>query len=1050
MKNVVTTIIVILFLFGFADLRGKLKESYFVPSSTPTNEITALEKEFLGKLKLYDRAYTQWIKQGKSAPELWHYLASEVFGKYVKMECNNDREAAFVLRGMLASGVCYLYESKAYMQKGVHFKPQALRAYDVGIEILEQVINIGRKNPAIHYLPDYSMIPIMDPNRKSRFIMHPYAGYETLLVGVEDRRNNTFFRFPKPITNKTLQNVDPNQFFDLKLIQFRQLGWLDSCTSEKNFENKNRKVFKQGSTVETAEYMLYEFCPWGYGVYTTLRDAGLTRQLDWRILRPFAGKHVLPMSEISLAKPFLIPNHIRQEMAMIVGNGQSGFLGLNQTIPIRWEWIEKKPTYVLKFISPTVMERTRSDDQFSKAMNFMTMTFGGPIDWLVEATLGKLLKRIESDYGKNGVIYQASWLLVQGNDKGFVSTSFIDQHELSGLTLFKKIVGVGFTALEDFLTKNMYEGVDPQLFSQGKSYNKKPIPPIMIRADVLGFQKVPNEEYGRTIQAVRHYLFNPSAVACKTPDIPYNLSKGLLTPAFRKDQYLKEQWANNPSATEIIRAKAWERLPSPFGTRDYVNDFSPPLQILNIQLPKKEFDKWDKTRPKNDLLYVQLWQKSLNGKPRLIINERIHDPKIRLTIYNTHSPKGKSGFISANTRYRSATYKKQITTQRMHPSTYRYFGGNDNPQRAVKNLALEINNRLSGCYTLMITRGKNGAKIVEYPIVVSVGRRGARLHLSGKIRTLSNGAVVCDIKLFPRGSNTPIPLEANYDHLFPRNLIVYNSLGNYLDQRKKSKVERVSLSAGETTFLCKGFLTGFPLQTGYHKILFTLGKQQFVAWALVQHPYASARFECTIPIPEGTHTLLISANRFNSSKLIISRKTNTYNKKELIRANNFYQKDLMQYRKNPSASQKRWLASSTLRLGIALHKDGQEKEAYRLCLQAKKLNPESVLNSYVFSTICFHVKDSKNMLNSTMYQIQQLKKRCGKTKKRSSSNSYVNQIVIRYKHLIRRWVSLEGDPKIARKLTVQMVQYLKWNKTSFDPENDLSICLGPEKRRANP
>ena len=728
--------------YGTAPPTGST-EAYFLNPALPLYQMSDLQKELVEQLKLFDRTYCRWTHEGISVPSIWHYLAEEVFGPYNDMPCKGgESDSNFILRGKLASGICSLYEAHALMEKGPHFKQQALMAYDVGLERLEKVIQVGKENPSLVGLPNYS-VALRTTAKKDEFFMHPLAGCETILVGMSKfPMQSPFTR--ELITNRPLQTMHTAPFVSLENYRKRLQGWYGRCSSEEIFHEAKETQFKQGSTDATARFFLSEFCPWGLGVYRTLRDAGLTRGLDWRILRPFAGEHPQDMSEFSITKPFLIPNHILGELNQVVGDGKSGFLDLEKKSPVQWAWVSQPPTYTIKYISPMVHERVRSDEQFSKAMGIVKFVFGGPIDWGMDQLFSGLLGEVEHYYGKDSELHYVSWLVVHGNDKGFITTDFAEKRELSGMTLFKKTIGAAFVAFENQMVEDMYEGIDPRHVAMGTGYNGQPIPAIMFRGDVLGFQKIPPVEYGRTIQPVRHFLLRPSAIACKAPGLPYDLSKNEGLGALRKAAYLKEQWVNDPQKKEVIRRNAWERLPSPFGARDYIHDFSPAYQIFKVGLPKKEFGQWTQTLPKEKLLHVQLWQRSADEKNRLILNERFHDPALRLVVYNTHSPEGKSAFISAEMKYGSATHNRKIGAGKMHPKTYRYFGPSDHRRQAVASLAMELTNRLKTRYRLVITQGKDGEMLAEYPLVIAPGRGKGAVPVTGKLTGLEGGGVVLD------------------------------------------------------------------------------------------------------------------------------------------------------------------------------------------------------------------------------------------------------------------------------------------------------------------
>lgn len=753
----------------------------FVDSSLPLYQMSDLQKSVIAQLKFFDRTYQLWVNEDKSVASVWNCLAEEIFGEYASMSCEGDAQsdAPFVLRGMLASGVSSLYEAQALMEQGPHFLNQALVAYERGLETLEKVIRIAKENPAINYLPNYTTALRTNAN-KDTYFMHPLAGYENVLVGVDKLPVDSLFTRNlitntsretlltwDLVTGETAQKSLVYPFIPLAEYQEYCRGWYETFTLKglANEEDNSwsmhvptrdeiqNSFFKQGSTEATARFFLSEFCPWGLGVYLTLRDAGLTRGLDWRILRPFAGEQPQDMCELSITKPFLIPNHILGEFAQIVGNGTAGFLDLEKEIPVQWAWVGQ-PTYTLKYISPLVYKRVRSDDRFSQAMGCVKFVFG-PLNWGVDRLSEELIEMVGHYYGADNEVYCVSWALFNANDMGVITSDFVDIGKI-----LKTNAKFYFEHKEEEWIKKMFEGIDPRSVSLGIGYAGQPIPSIMIRGDVIGFQKVPVVEYGRTIQSVRNYVLRPSAIVHKAPGLPYDLSKNEGLGDLRKGTYLKEQWANNPRKPEVIRKRAWEKLSPPFGAPDYINDFSPAFQVFNILLPKKEFEQWTKNRPlglpEERLLYVQLWQESLGENNRLLINERINDPSIQLIVYNTHSPEGYNAYQG---RDKAEGILRGMKGAQGAPEAFRYFGRSDCRGLPVADLALDLTNRLQTRYRLIITQGKEGRELAEYPLVIFAGRGKERARVTGTLSWYEGGGVALKASLSKMGFNLLPPIS---------------------------------------------------------------------------------------------------------------------------------------------------------------------------------------------------------------------------------------------------------------------------------------------------
>ncbi len=1022
-------------------------ESYFVDPALPLYQMSAQQKEMVSQLKLFDRTYQRLIDEAISVPSIWHYLAEDVFGSYRAMSCEGDAQgdAPFILRGMLASGICHLYEAQSLMEKGPHFQSQALMAYDAGLETLEKVIRIGKKNPNISYLPNYSTALRTNAERDA-FFMHPLAGYETILVGVTEFPLASEAIFTRElITNVSLQKSLFYPFIALTDYQEYCRNWYQTCSSEEMFIRTRNTSFKQGSTDATARFFLSEFCPWGLGVYRTLRDAGLTRGMDWRILRPFAGEHPQIMSELSITKPFQIPNHILGEFNQIIGDGTAGFLDLKRGNPVQWAWVSQPATYTIKYISPMVHERVRTDDQFSEAMGIVKFVFGGPVDFAQDYVFGEMDKQMNRWFGSDSQTYYASWLLYHGNDKGFITEEFIKEGKSPGTTLFKKTAGAAFVALEEKMVADMYEGIDPRKVSLGTGYNGQPIPAIMFRGDVLGFQKIPAQEYARTLQSVRHFLLNPAAITRKSPGLPYDLSKNEGLGALRKNTYLKEQWANDPNQKELIRKNAWEQLPEPFGVRDYVNDFSPAYQGFNIELPKKEFEKWIEKLPKRGriekkMLYVQLWQKGLETEDRILINERINDSVFQLIVYNMHSPEGYNSYQGRNT---TENRLRGMKGAQGAPEAFRYFGRSDHRGLPVANLALELTNRLQTRYRLVITQGKDGMKLAEYPLVIARGRGKDVVPVTGKLTSLDDGGVLLKVNLARSGDcMTPIPIKPVYtDIMLPHFILAANSLEGKNETDDAGVLHHIqNQRRGYDEVILGGTLRGFPLKTGYHKITVSVADRQFFMWAHVRHPYMPANIVCDFVVPPGKHEVVVTCPGVQPYRFTVSRPVPALSSEKLEQAFQSYQRTLAEYRKEPTQSHAGSVARRSADVAKYFYYCGREKEAHQYYLQARELG---LKNTYGWSPqdLCFQAGDRDTLLQASLediadgyagYDVRKAYAEHGRGHKEVKQKA--RDAARAYSELIRRWIALGGNADVARQLTRRMLEC--WSMAGFDPEDE--------------
>ncbi|MBN2437036.1 MAG: hypothetical protein JXL20_00370 [Deltaproteobacteria bacterium] len=584
----------------------------------------AFQIEFFKRLEIFDRAYFLWQTKKQANAEGWENLATRVFGEYERMTPEGEN-GPFILRGKLIAGECLLFAAVDHMKR--NRKNEALENYRKGLHLLQKVILLENtyrvlSNTALNELPHYRQQEVVLSYQEKK-VIHPYAGYETIGTGARVAQHAKGLEISCIASGENYSTVDVLQDELRKDLEFFQNF---AQTKERLMPRgisrpQSIKLYHQKSTTDTARDLLSDFCPWGLEMFFLMEQAGLTKGLDFRILRPFAGivpttgekfiaglkqipdlimgRPLDPQDEIppviseQVLRPPQIPKHIHDEMHLIIGDRKNGFLDTLRKRPIKWAWVEKEPAYTLWYVSPTVFDWQASDYLW---LWFTALRMSlNPVDVVIDEVLAGLLNSITAfgeEYGETD-IYCILNISVEANDKGFLTTDAFKKGEwLSSASVMRKLAGFAFHAAEDQMKQDLYEGIDPRKFSLGSTYNGGPIPPIMIRADVCGFEQVPDDKYPRTVQAVRFYLLYPENIAHKGPYQGYDLSDqhlGGLSPLYRGTEYLAEQ--NRSRADEVVhepvRKLAWNRLPDPLAAFDVVNDFSPMRQELTFRLAEK-------------------------------------------------------------------------------------------------------------------------------------------------------------------------------------------------------------------------------------------------------------------------------------------------------------------------------------------------------------------------------------------------------------------------------------------------------------------------------
>ena len=627
-------------------------------------EPTAGERATIRLFERFDEMYAR--RQNNNADYLnqWVSLAEELTSTRVALGLHHNLGLRFQLRATLIAGQCYLFASQDYFAQD---DPQFLSFYEKGITTLEALLN---ESDGIHatgyiqewddldhnFLPNYSHHGEIRQSQDGYYThLHPLTGRETIGTGIE---HHSSYR-DRRVT------YDRRSYTDLS-------GFSDDIRSD--FIGRRR--IRQFSTAETARYFLAEFCPWGVQTYFFLKEAGLTNDLDMRILRPFSGQSAFvteqsleilrSLSDLvmgspsdsntgirsliseSVLRPPRIPKHIHDEMQTIIGDRSQGFLDTLRRNPIRWAWVEPEPTYTLWYVSPALMGWQATD--YLRFWFAAVRILFNPSALIADETIDVLLNVLGTACGEDSDIYFLSNVLVEANDKGFLTDGFIEKAEwLSAPAITRKIASYGFKGAESKILEGVFgrSGLDPRQFALGATYNGDAIPPIVIRSEVFGFEEVPEDEYNRTITAVRLFRFHPDNVAYTGVFRGYDLSsfsRENLSPLLRKDQYLAEQNRYGPDGgpPEVVRKWAWNKLPDPLlHTFEIVTDFAPKTQQLIFHLSEDAIEALSGTHT----VVAELWTNDVQN-PQHYATATLEEGtgSFSFLLYNRNNPDAVSAF----------------------------------------------------------------------------------------------------------------------------------------------------------------------------------------------------------------------------------------------------------------------------------------------------------------------------------------------------------------------------------------------------------------------
>ncbi|MCP4153346.1 MAG: hypothetical protein GY757_36790 [bacterium] len=623
---------------------------YFVAAAA--NKIpnpNAAEKDLLHEFLKFDNMYAQRQKGDKFTGQNWDDM-----GKTFSVEgltLNGERYLSgkiginFILRANLIAGECCLFASQEYFKE--KNKERFLNLYKRGIKTLRQVIveankiAEGKNKPEdeIIYLPSYSK-----PIRKGRNynVLHELRGYETIGTGFKGSIGGKHYR-------KVTYDIE--DFSELEKF---------GRVLEIAYDPKVNQI----STTETARTMLSHFCPWGVHVYLALEKAGYTSNIDYSILRPFAGgldkslhsrllanldnlfssrRENLPVWEVSPMVSDLsissdrISENVTTRMNRIVGKEGTGSqkgiyegtVGKLTNRQIRWVWVGE-PTYNIWYVAPTIYN-WKASDYVTLIFTFYKWATGGIVANAVSKGVGSVGSMITDEFFKYFKtspipIPFFSNILTEGvKDQytGMVSgerisaTGTLKAREWFDLKdLFMDLSKYVIDYFEKSQRDILFGGLDPEKLTMGKTYDGTKIPPVLLVGNVTGVQEVPDDEYPKLINVVRYYLMTPTIGSGR---VKYDMTNARLI-----DKPLKGYGIG------------WSKGPGALKSYEIVTSFAPGAQFLKFQL-EPDSAKYISSSSKVEL---EIWTTppGEEGKKCATATVKPGDKSVMISLFNKDNP----------------------------------------------------------------------------------------------------------------------------------------------------------------------------------------------------------------------------------------------------------------------------------------------------------------------------------------------------------------------------------------------------------------------------
>lgn len=345
------------------------------------------------------------------------------------------------------------------------------------------------------------------------------------------------------------------------------------------------------STDEQAEELLSDFCPWGVNAYVHLRSSGLTQGLNWAVLppyaKPFTDKEPEKLASFEVRN---VPAEVAQDVQRVV----DGRFVLGKTEG-RIEWLKPpQPTFTVWYVHPGFHEMTEGQ-QLALVLKGIKLIKAGPLALILDEAKGLAAHHFGKMWGEGSPVYCATglasnfldismdegdWFMPGAMGKGQVGVNVMDGIK-GGLMAW-------VSSKEDAAAQLLYDGIalkDPDLtkaFGKPKTYDGDPMPAVIIRADVLGFEPRRENRYVKAWHVNRYYRLDIRAAGSLIA--PYEDSR---------DRGKRKEMTWEGTTASI--GKPWKRLPDEpklWGTHAKLLDFAPKGQLIRIKFPTQTEDSW--------------------------------------------------------------------------------------------------------------------------------------------------------------------------------------------------------------------------------------------------------------------------------------------------------------------------------------------------------------------------------------------------------------------------------------------------------------------------
>jgi hypothetical protein len=399
-----------------------------------------------------------------------------------------------------------------------------------------------------------------------------------------------------------LRKRDPHKFIPL--------GW-DSSTHRIGLAPGG---FTESTTATETAQLLEEVCPWSPPVVALLEDLGQLQGLDLRVLRgPEIGVQSRNGIDFENPKkvwigsigPAAIPPNVRRDL----GELRAGLVPDSERY-LEWRNIRGAEELSIWVVSPRVRDMQASEflSWVSKAI---TLYGGGAIAIVADIAgdvIGKAIENVSADntpaqigigIGAESVPYE----IVTGEGGKYE----LKREGYNPMAMLKGALLAVLGAVEKAEIEYLFDGLDPTSdtfdtrTNRSISYVGGWVPPIILRAMVVGWERTDEDEYPRMRLYTRYWVLDPAGLTGEGQ--AFDLEKQLV------DQLpgAASLRAGDIKVSERIwEPLPWAKKPTGWGSRARTVNFQPMTQRIQIDVPEELEKEWRADCPEGQDLCIVL------------------------------------------------------------------------------------------------------------------------------------------------------------------------------------------------------------------------------------------------------------------------------------------------------------------------------------------------------------------------------------------------------------------------------------------------------------